>query len=70
MLEESLAKKTKEIEAVLKNKKCKNCILCTEDLKDIKPDLVVKDLNERLIQKTNKIVQLEDQVRKSSAMVS
>jgi hypothetical protein len=49
MCEETIAKKTKEIEAVLKNKKCKNCILCIEDLKDVKPDLVVKDLNEKLI---------------------
>lgn len=36
MNEETVARKSKELEAVLKEKKCKNCMLCLEDLKDHK----------------------------------
>lgn len=53
--EETIARKTKEVETILKEKKCKNCIICLEDLKDKPTDSIVKDLNERLIVKTNKI---------------
>ena len=58
--DETIARKTKEVESLLKEKKCKNCILCLEDLKDKQADILVKDLNDRLVVKTNKIVQLED----------
>jgi len=65
-----LAKKQKEVEALLREKKCKNCILCLDDLKDKASEIVIKDLNERIIAKTNKIATLEDQVRKSSAVIN
>ena len=68
--EETIARKTKEVDTILKEKKCKNCILCLEDLKDKPSDIMIKDLNERLVTKTNKIAQLEDQVRKSTSLVS
>jgi len=32
--EETIARKTKEVESLMREKKCKNCILCIEDLKD------------------------------------
>ena len=32
--EDTLARKCKEVECLVKEKKCKNCILCLEDLKD------------------------------------
>lgn len=58
--EEVIARKTKEVETLLKEKKCKNCMLCLEDLKDKASDQIIKDLNERLIQKTTKVGQLEE----------
>ena len=56
MNEETIARKGKEVESLLKEKKCKNCILCLEDLKDKQGDLLIKDLNDRLVIKTTKIV--------------
>lgn len=32
--EETIARKTKEVDTLLKEKKCKNCMICLEDLKD------------------------------------
>ena len=32
--EETIARKTKEIESLIREKKCKNCVLCLDDLKD------------------------------------
>lgn len=34
MNEETIARKTKEVETLMREKKCKNCVLCLEDLKD------------------------------------
>lgn len=34
MTEDIIARKSKEVESLLKEKKCKNCILCLDDLKD------------------------------------
>jgi hypothetical protein len=34
MNEEVIQRKTKEVESLIKEKKCKNCILCMDDLKD------------------------------------
>ena len=58
--EEIIARKTKEVEALLKEKKCKNCILCLEDIKDKPNEYQIKDLNDKLIQKTSRIVNLEE----------
>jgi len=63
-LEEALHRKSKEVEALQKEKKCKNCFLCLEELKDKSPDMRVKEMNNSLIQKASRIAQLEDQVRK------
>ena len=34
VVEEALARKTKEVDGLLREKKCKNCMLCLEDIKD------------------------------------
>jgi hypothetical protein len=34
MNEETIARKTKEVESLMREKKCKNCVICIEDLKD------------------------------------
>lgn len=34
MNEETIARKSKEVESLMREKKCRNCILCLEDLKD------------------------------------
>ena len=38
MNEEVIQRKTKEVESLIKEKKCKNCILCMDDLKDKSQD--------------------------------
>ena len=56
--EESIARKTKELESVLREKKCVNCALCTEDIKCKLPMdqlKVISDLNERLVQRVGRI---------------
>jgi len=56
MNEEIIARKTKEVETLMKEKKCKNCVLCLEDLKDRTPNAdLIQDLNERLMVKTKRI---------------
>jgi len=60
--DDTVTRKNKEIECLLKEKKCRNCILCLEDLKDRPADAaLIQDLNDRLMVKTKRIDQLEDQ---------
>ena len=73
MNEETIARKTKEVETLMREKKCKNCVLCLEDLKDrsATTDLtLVQDLNDRLMAKSKRIETLEDQLRKSTSLVN
>lgn len=50
MNEETIARKTKEVETLLREKKCKNCVLCLDDLKDRNPSSdLITDLNDRLL---------------------
>lgn len=70
LTEESLAKKTKELEALAKSKNCKNCILCVEDLRGKPEAVLVKDLNDKLMEKNKQISSQEEQVRKSAALIS
>lgn len=71
MVEETIARKTKEVESLVREKKCRNCILCLEDLKDKAPDAhLVQDLNDRLIIKSKKIDSLEEQLRKNTSLVN
>jgi hypothetical protein len=37
MNEETISRKSKEVETLMREKKCKNCVLCIEDLKDRNP---------------------------------
>lgn len=63
MAEETIARKTKELQSVLKEKKCNGCVLCLEDLgnnKGMATDQLVSNLNERLVGKTVKIGALEE----------
>ena len=72
MNEETISRKTKEVESLVREKKCKNCVLCIEDLKDTSctdPHLI-QDLNERLMGKCKRIDQLEEQVRKGTLLVN
>jgi len=69
--DDTVSRKNKEIECLLKEKKCKNCILCLEDLKDKNPDqALIQDLNDRLMLKSKRIDTLEDQQRKSTFLVN
>ena len=61
MNEETIARKSKEVESLLREKKCKNCILCLEDIKDRSADYsIVNELNEKLKTKSMRIDQLEE----------
>lgn len=44
-------------------------MLCIEDLKDKPSETIIKELNDKLVTRTNKIANLEDQVRRGSALV-
>lgn len=69
--DDTVSRKNKEIECLLKEKKCKNCILCLEDLKDKNPDqALIQDLNDRLMLKSKRIDTLEDQQRKCTFLVN
>jgi len=49
MNEETIARKSKEVESLLREKKCKNCILCLDDIKDRSADSsIVAELNDKL----------------------
>ena len=49
MNEETIARKSKEVESLLREKKCKNCILCLDDIKDRSGDSsIVAELNDKL----------------------
>jgi hypothetical protein len=53
MNEETIARKSKEVESLMREKKCKNCILCLDDLKDRSSDYsIVSELNEKLKSKS------------------
>lgn len=56
MNEETIVRKSKEVETILREKKCKNCILCLEDIKDSN----LMDMNDRLMTKSRKIDSLEE----------
>ncbi len=61
MNEETIARKSKEVESLIKEKKCKNCILCLDDIKDRSADhAIVSELNEKLKVKSQRIEQLEE----------
>lgn len=73
MNEETIARKTKEVETLMREKKCKNCVLCLEDLKDRNPSTdytLIQDLNDRLMIKSKRIETLEDQLRKSTSLIN
>lgn len=38
MNEETISRKQKEVETLMREKKCKNCVLCLDDLKDRTPN--------------------------------
>ena len=61
MNEETIARKSKEVESLIREKKCKNCILCLDDLKEKSTDhSIVFELNEKLKNKSQRIEQLEE----------
>jgi hypothetical protein len=68
--EESLARKTKEVEALQKERKCRNCVLCLNDLKDKSSHDQLQDMNDLLRTKMTKIATLEDSVRKAHILIS
>ena len=55
MNEETIARKTKEVESLMREKKCKNCVICLEDLKDKQDYHLIQDLNDRLMIKSKRI---------------
>lgn len=65
--DEALARKTKELATVLKEKKCRDCMICVEELRG---DQLVQQLNDRLVQKSSRVNQLEEANRKSTALLA
>ena len=68
MEEVIIARKTKELETVLREKKCLNCILCVEDIKlknggdASQLATTITQLNDKLVEKVFQIKKLEDSV--------
>ena len=68
MSEDAIIRKSKEVESLMREKKCKNCILCLEDIKDKTGEALISDLNDRVFSKSKRIDQLEEQLRKSNSL--
>ena len=70
-VEEDLARKKKEVECLVKEKKCRNCVLCLDDsLKEKEGANLVQELNDRLMAKTKRVEQLEEQARKGTHLLN
>lgn len=74
LTEESLLRKSKQLESVLKEKKCSNCILCIEDVAGraetgSSQRNIVSDLNDRLIKNAQRIAELEESSRQQSSLI-
>lgn len=70
---QAIARKNKELETVLREKKCTNCILCVEDIKlkngqaeSIQLAQQITKLNEINVGKSNKINELEESLRQAN----
>lgn len=76
--EQALARKTKELETVLREKKCINCVLCVEDVKlkaNSSVDMAqltaqISLINDTLITKARKVSDLEELLRQANLLVS
>ena len=69
----TIARKSKEMEVVLREKKCFNCVLCVDDIKHKIGDsqvATISTLNDQLVQKTCKINELEEANRQSNHLIS
>lgn len=78
MDQQTIARKTKELATVLREKKCSNCVLCVEDIKlkaHQNPDTAQMSaqiglLNDNLVAKAVRISELEESVRQSTLLTS
>jgi hypothetical protein len=73
--EETLLRKSKQRDSVLKEKKCQNCILCIEDIPGrgetgSSNRNIFSELNDRLIKNAQRINELEENGRHSSLLIS
>lgn len=62
--EENLAKKQKELETILREKKCKNCVICLEgmNLKFSDSFDLISDLNKQIMAKAGENEALLEQM--------
>lgn len=70
-----MLRKSKQLESVLKEKKCQNCILCIEDIPGrgetgSSNRNIVNELNDRLLKNAQRINDLEENLRHSSLLIS
>lgn len=70
--EEKLAKKHKELETILKDKKCKNCPICLEGMNLNFHDQIdlITELNKNLLAKSQENEDLTDQLNNSQKLMS
>ena len=76
--QQALARKSKELETVLREKKCTNCLLCVDDIKlkysqqadgaHLVSQIAI--LNDNLVAKAAKISELEESQRQASLLIS
>lgn len=70
--EEKLAKKQKELETILKDKKCKNCPICLEGMNTNFTDSIdlITDLNKKLMLQSQENDKLLQQVNLSNKLIA
>lgn len=70
--EEKLAKKHKELETILKDKKCKNCPICLEGMNLNFHDQIdlITELNKNLLAKSLENEELQNELNKSQKLMS
>ena len=70
--EEKLSKKQKELETILKDKKCKNCPICLEGMNLNFQDSIdlITDLNKNLLGKSQENEGLLEQLNKSNKLMA
>ena len=70
--QQTIARKTKELETVLREKKCSSCILCVEDVRlkcqqdSAQMTAQISLLNDNLVAKALKVSELEEGMRQAS----
>lgn len=70
--EEKLMKKAKQLETILREKKCKNCAICLEGMNLSQMDQIdlITDLNKQVMQRGNEAEGLQEQLNQANKLLA